>query len=146
MTNHDTIAMSDHEKNLALTCRVHFEDVYKGSAAKSLVENEDDEGDVTLGARNMPGKGMPCIARPSSPTWYSLTRLFCAGVRRTMTMSTGPKDTMGDDFELLKKTRLERVGDEAGSFCGGLRSPSDRLVEEWKCQTRCEVFVFFPAL
>lgn len=57
-------------------------------------------------------------------------------------MSTGPKDTMGDDFELLK-TRLERVGDEAGSFCGGLRSPSDRLVEEWKCQTCCEDLVFF---
>lgn len=55
-------------------------------------------------------------------------------------MSTGPKDTMGDDFELLK-TRLERVGDEAGSFCG-VRSPSDRLVEEWKCQTCCEDFVF----
>lgn len=107
MTNHDTIAMSDHEKNLTLTCRVHFEDVYKGSAAKSLVENEDDEGDVTLGARNMQGKGMPCIARPSSPPWYPLTRLFCAGVRRTMTMLTGPRDTMGYDFELLKKTRLE---------------------------------------
>lgn len=42
--NRDTVAMSDHEKSLALTCRVHFEDVYKSSAAKSLVENEDDEG------------------------------------------------------------------------------------------------------
>lgn len=46
MTNHDTIAMSDHEKSLTLTCRVHFEDLYKGSAAKSLVENEDDEGGI----------------------------------------------------------------------------------------------------
>lgn len=63
-----------------------------------------------------------------------------------MTLSTGPKDTMGDDFELLKKTRLERVGDEAGSFCSGFRMSSDRLVEEWKCQNYCEVFVFFPAL
>lgn len=57
-------------------------------------------------------------------------------------MLTGPRDTMGDDFELLKTTRWERVGDEAGSFRGGLRSPSDRLVEEWNCQTCCEDFVF----
>lgn len=49
-------------------------------------------------------------------------------------MLTGPKDTMGDDFERLKKARLERVGDEAGSFCSGFRMSSDRLVEEWKCQ------------
>lgn len=61
-------------------------------------------------------------------------------------MLTGPRDNMGGDFELLKKTRWERVGDEAGSFCGGLESPSDLLVEEWKCQNYCEVFVFFPAL
>lgn len=44
VTNHDTIAMSDHEKSLTLTCRVHFEDLYKGSAAKSLVEPVDEEG------------------------------------------------------------------------------------------------------
>lgn len=136
MTNHDTIAMRDHEKNLTLTCRVHFEDVYKGSAAKSLVENEDDEGDVTLGARNMQGKGMPCIARPSSPTWYPLTRLFCAGVRRTMTTLTGPKDTMGDDFELLKKTDWSELATKPGHSAAAFevhqtvswRSGSARLV------------------
>lgn len=61
-------------------------------------------------------------------------------------MLTGPKDTVGDDFELSKKTRLERVGDEARSFCGGLRSPLDRLMEEWKCQTCCEDFVFFSTV
>lgn len=57
-------------------------------------------------------------------------------------MSTGPKDTMGDDFELLKKTRLERVSDEAGSFCGGLQSPLDRLVEEWKCRLVARILFF----
>lgn len=46
VTNHDTIAMSDHENSVTLTCGVHFEDVYEGSAAKSLVENEDEEGDM----------------------------------------------------------------------------------------------------
>lgn len=62
-------------------------------------------------------------------------------------MSTGPKDTMGDDFELLKKTRWERVGDEAGSFCSGFRMSSDRLMEEWKCQTSsCEDLVFFSTV
>lgn len=44
-------------------------------------------------------------------------------------MLTGFRDTMGDDFELLKKTRWERVGDEAGSLCGGLRRPSRGGVE-----------------